>query len=129
MQRCASSPPDTHFHSWTETALETASDRALPEPWPPPPASRLSPWPYALFVAKIALASVVSVVASTRHYPVTAANAFIVAVLVIGSVGGLGLGLAAAGAMSTIYIVFVRFPVYAFGLTALDDLAPAYVWT
>lgn len=82
-----------------------------------------------MFVLTNALATAISFAASETNHPVTAANAFIVAVLVSGSVGGLGLGLAAAFLVSIIYIVFIRFPVYAFGIDAIDDLVPVFALT
>jgi two-component system sensor histidine kinase KdpD len=82
-----------------------------------------------LLVLSIALATAISVAASETRHPVTAANAFIVAVLINGSVGGLALGVVSAVLVSAIYLFFIRFPVYAFGIDAIDDLTPVFALT
>lgn len=82
-----------------------------------------------LFVLTIALGTAVSLAANETNHPVTAANAFIIAVLINGSVGGLRLGMAAAFLVSVIYIVFIRFPVYALGFDAIDSMVPVLALT
>lgn len=86
-------------------------------------------WHYVLFVSTIALATILSIIARDNSHPVSAANVFIIAVLINGSVGGLVLGFAAALIVSLIYIIFIRFPVYEFGITAIDDFVPLIAMT
>jgi len=82
-----------------------------------------------VLVGSIAVATFLSVAAHSSHHPVTAANVFIVIVLINGSVGGLTQGLASAVIVSVIYDFFIRYPVYERGFDAIDDFLPIVALT
>ena len=77
-----------------------------------------------LLLVTVPIATYISVWARQTNHPVTAANVFIVVVLISGSVGGLRAGLLSAAIVSFIYNFFVRFPVYSIGFEAIDDVVP-----
>lgn len=82
-----------------------------------------------LLLVTVPVATYVSILARETNHPVTAANVFIVVVLLSGAVGGLRAGLLSAAVVSLIYNFFVRFPVYALGFEAIDDVVPVLALT
>lgn len=82
-----------------------------------------------MFAGSIAVATWGSFAAHGTHHPVTAANIFIITVLVNGAFGGLLQGLVAALTVSVIYDFFIRFPVYERGFDAIDDFVPIIALT
>jgi len=65
-----------------------------------------------------------SVTAQQTDHPVTAGLVFVIGIMINGALGGLGAGLCSAVAASFMYNFFIRFPVFTFGFSSIDDYVP-----
>jgi len=72
----------------------------------------------------LALATAGAIVAQRTHHPVTAALTLMVAIIANGASGGLAIGLVSGACAAFFYNFFIRFPIYQFGFSSVDDFVP-----